>query len=401
MVHREGTRVVPYLGPDGFDLLFATEELVQDMQALSMLSMLKFRRFAWYLVGATDVSPSFAYKDKPNTVWVWADADWRGNARTCKSTSAVAVQLENYGIEAWSVLQQVVLLSSAESEFYAVDAPNVDRRETPDHRWNQIRRSGAYPETCAEDVDEQTIQAVEKVPDTIVSINNEAKCTRRTKEKLLGARRTLEPLTQKVAIVVAEFAVASPREPPDKMSRGQDALENVKGCPSDLDTRVLEREAMPRRVSKYRVVAVTTPWSTRAQWSCFGLICGLARTASVNDEVVVNGYWSKRGNGTTTGVIEAADSISTFAVSDGAGGAVARAVLVWRVAMSSCSVWSRQMRPSAEVQLSTRKREIERSVRQVDWRVLSAHRWLRQRTSHNRSSPYPQVTDHGLLSERK
>ena len=162
MVHREGTRVVPYLGPDGFDLLFATEELVQDMQALSMLSMLKFRRFAWYLFGATDVSPSFAYKDKPNTVWVWADADWRGNARTCKSTSAVAVQLENYGIEAWSVLQQVVLLSSAESEFYAVDAPNVDRRETPDHRWNQIRRSGAYPETCAEDVDEQTIQAVEK-----------------------------------------------------------------------------------------------------------------------------------------------------------------------------------------------------------------------------------------------
>ena len=59
------------------------------------------------------------------------------------------------------------------------------------------------------------------------------------------------------------------------------------------------------------------------------------------------------------------------------------------------------MRPSAEVQLSTRKREIERSVRQVDWRVLSAHRWVRQSTSHNRSSPYPQVTDHGLLSERK
>ena len=56
---------------------------------------------------------------------------------------------------------------------------------------------------------------------------------------------------------------------------------------------------------------------------------------------------------------------------------------------------------SIEVQLSTRKREIERSVRQVDWRVLSAHGRVRQRASHNRSSPYPQVTDHGLLSERK
>ena len=33
--------------------------------------------------------------------------------------------------------------------------------------------------------------------------------------------------------------------------------------------------------------------------------------------------------------------------------------------------------------------------RQVDWRVLSAHKWVRQ------SRRTPQVTDHGLLSERK
>ena len=71
-------------------------------------------------------------------------------------------------------------------------------------------------------------------------------------------------------------------------------------------------------------------------------------------------------------------------------------MLVWRVVMSSCSVWSRQMRPSAEVQLSTQKQEIERSVRQVDWRAVSAHRWVRQRASHN-----SQVTDRGMLSERK
>ena len=149
--------------------------------------------------------------------------------------------------------------------------------------------------------------------------------------------------------------------------------------------RVLEREAMPRRVSKCKVVAVTsrfaTPWNTRAHWSCFGFICGLARTASANDEVIVSGCWSKRRNGTTTGVVEVADSVLTFAVNAGAGGAVARAMLVWRVAMSSCSLWSRQKRPSAEVQLSTRKMEIERSVRQVDWSVLSAHRWVRRLTT--------------------
>ena len=60
-----------------------------------------------------------------------------------------------------------------------------------------------------------------------------------------------------------------------------------------------------------------------------------------------------------------ADSISTFTVNAGAGGAAAGVKLVWRVAMSSCTVWSQQVRPSAGVQSSARKREFERSVRQV------------------------------------
>ena len=75
MVHREGMRITPYLGPDRFDLLFATKELARGMQALSMLSMLKLRRFAWYLSSAADVSPFFAYSDEPGTMFVWADAD--------------------------------------------------------------------------------------------------------------------------------------------------------------------------------------------------------------------------------------------------------------------------------------------------------------------------------------
>ena len=45
---------------------------------------------------------------------------------TCKSTSVGSVQLENNEIEAWSVVQQVVSFSSAESESYAIEAPNVD-----------------------------------------------------------------------------------------------------------------------------------------------------------------------------------------------------------------------------------------------------------------------------------
>ena len=122
-------------------------------------------------------------------------------------------------------------------------------------------------------------------------------------------------------------------------------------------------------------------------------------TASASDEVIVNGHWSKRVNGTTTRVMEGTDSTSTFAMNAGAGGAVAGVMLVWRVAMSSCSVWSQQTRPALGCSRVLESGKIERSVRQVERRVLSAHRWVRQRASRNRRTP--QVTDHGLLSEHK
>ena len=96
------------------------KELAQDMQTPSKLSMLRLRRFVPHLLGAADVGPFFAYQDEPNTVLVWTDGDCSGIAVTCKSTPAGAVQLGSHTIETWSVHQQVVLLSSAESEFCAV-----------------------------------------------------------------------------------------------------------------------------------------------------------------------------------------------------------------------------------------------------------------------------------------
>ena len=47
---------------------------------------------------------------------------------TCKSTSAGAVQLESHEIEAWSVIQQVVSFSSAESETHAIEASRTAGR---------------------------------------------------------------------------------------------------------------------------------------------------------------------------------------------------------------------------------------------------------------------------------
>ena len=47
-----------------------------DVQTPSMLSMLRFRRLAWYVVGGADLSPFFAYSVEPCTMLVWADVDW-------------------------------------------------------------------------------------------------------------------------------------------------------------------------------------------------------------------------------------------------------------------------------------------------------------------------------------
>ena len=129
-VFRRGTGIALYLGPDRFDLQFATKELAQDMQTPSKLSM-RLRRFVRYLLGAADVGPFFAYQDEPSTVLVWTDGGWSGNAVTWKSTSACAVQLGSHTIETWSVNQQVVSLSSAESEFHAIGSG----RALSAHRW--------------------------------------------------------------------------------------------------------------------------------------------------------------------------------------------------------------------------------------------------------------------------
>ena len=110
------------------------------MQTPSQLSML--RRFVSYLLGAADVGLFFAYQDEPNTVSVWTDGDWSGNAVTCKSTSAGAVQLGSHTIETWSVNQQVVSLSSAESQTRVARNPlhRVARQRYQDDNSYRLRR---------------------------------------------------------------------------------------------------------------------------------------------------------------------------------------------------------------------------------------------------------------------
>ena len=118
-VFRRGTGIALYLGPDRFDLQFATKELAQDMQTLSKVVDAESQTVC-QVSSRCGIGPFFAYQGEPNAVLVWTDGDWSGNAVTFKSTSAGAVQLGSHTLETWSVNQPVVPLSSAEREFYAI-----------------------------------------------------------------------------------------------------------------------------------------------------------------------------------------------------------------------------------------------------------------------------------------
>ena len=257
---------------------------------------------------------------------------------------------------------------------------------------------------CVKDTTEQVTPVTVEVPDAADSLNIEFERVKESGEQFFGVHDVLEQLTQKVAIALdegrfAEEAVLSRiarKRAPERLLLEQTTLECSKENPSDLGT------ARSDRVSRLEAVAVTSRfavlWMTRGEWNCLGDTCELTRADSASDAAIVSGYWFKRcivnatGMVKATGMVATTGSTSTFVTKAGAGGAVAEMTLVWRAAMSRYNVWSRQSRPSAEVQSSTRGQKNETSVRQVDWRVLSAHRWVRQRVSQQE---YFTSTGHG------
>ena len=115
----------------------------------------------------------------------------------------------------------------------------------------------------------------------------------------------------------------------------------TKENPSDLGTKVLEREAMTSCMNKLAIVHASTLRGA--------IVAALARMTSAG--------CSKRVENTTTGVLSTAGSVSTFVASVGAGGAVVVMMLVWRAAISG---WRRQTRSSAEAQSSACEQTLNR-----------------------------------------
>ena len=324
------------------------------------------------------------------TVLVWIDGVWSGDSVSYKQLFAGTGRLQNH----------------------AFDTPRVSRWETSDSRWEQDRDIDENSRTCRLSVNEaaryvkdtinQVIPVTADVPDAADSLNIEFERVK---------------LTQEAAIARDEGRLAEEaegRELPERPLLERMALECAKENLSELGTKVPENEPKSDPVNRLGIVVVirrfAVLWTTRAKWDCLDDTCKLTRTDNASDEAIVSGYCFKRWNSESDWSGE----------SDWNGGSdwISRCIRdkCWSRMSSrgndaglACvheqiqRAWSRLTRSGAEVQSNTRDQKNEKSVRQVDWRMLSAHRWVGQSTSRSRSTPYPhlQVTDRSLFDEHE
>ena len=189
------------------------------------------------------------------------------------------------------------------------------------------------------DTAEQVTPVTAEVPDATENLNIEFKRENESEEQFLGVRDVLEQLTQKAAIARDERRLA------------EEAVLIPESRGRELPEKLLQEQT-------------TLEWNVESDWNGGSDWINL----HIRDEC-----WSRRSScRNDAGLAYGHEQIQRVESAD-----------------------------AAEVQSSTRDQKNGKSVRQVDWRMLSAHRWVRQSASHSRSTPHPRVTDQGMFDEHE
>ena len=108
-----------YLATDRPDLCFAVKELCKTMSKPTDASWNKLMRVGKYLKKNPRLVLRFEHQDPVDELDVFSDANWAGCKATRKSTSGCIIRRGGHLIKAWSRNQNVIALSTAESEFHA------------------------------------------------------------------------------------------------------------------------------------------------------------------------------------------------------------------------------------------------------------------------------------------
>lgn len=117
---QRGAGLVLYVSLDRVELHYAVKLVMQDMSAPTELSWMRLKRVARFMIAYPNMTWKFKWQSLPNVVTGISDGDWAGCVETRRSTSSGLEEFGEHLIASGCSTQQVVSISSAESEFYAM-----------------------------------------------------------------------------------------------------------------------------------------------------------------------------------------------------------------------------------------------------------------------------------------
>ena len=109
-----------YLSSDRPDIQYAVKEASKHMSKPHIHHWGLLKRIGKYLIDAPRVIQKFKWQGVMNVVSGHSDSDWAGDRQTRKSTSGGVCRIGPHVIKTWSSTQQMIALSSAEAELYAL-----------------------------------------------------------------------------------------------------------------------------------------------------------------------------------------------------------------------------------------------------------------------------------------
>ena len=108
-----------YVALDRLEILYVTKTVASFVQTPTKSAMVKLKRLVSYLVGYPQAEWIYPKQAVPKYLDVYGDSDWAGDEERKRSTTGVAEVFGSHLLDAVSVTQSLVALSSAEAEFYA------------------------------------------------------------------------------------------------------------------------------------------------------------------------------------------------------------------------------------------------------------------------------------------
>ena len=110
---------VMYVALDRSEILYSTKTVASFLQSPTKSAMVKLKRLVRYLVGFPQAEWAYSKQVVPKYLDVYGDSDWAGDEERKRSTTGVAEIFGGHLLDAVSVTQPLVALSSAEAEFCA------------------------------------------------------------------------------------------------------------------------------------------------------------------------------------------------------------------------------------------------------------------------------------------